>query len=279
MGTTNLQYIALGSVVLCVFLLVFQKVIRRLILSTLSTEDSYKVIRLILLLTWSVACIGLVAVGVNTYSDRSENKVSDLQVEVFLDRAWILLGGKAGLPRLYHPTTERAKLELARDEIEKALILNPGSTKALRYKSIYLNGIGRRDQAIELLRKLVKDHQDDDQILGELAGLLRQDGQLLKAGQLAEKAIRLHPSDPSLYSNLGITRSLEGRLRDAEAALSKAVALDSADATAHLYLADVLGRMGRIREAQLELEAALQLEPELIKTLRPEVAESFRRSR
>lgn len=57
----------LGGLVVGVFLLIFREVIRKEIFSGMTKEQSYKIVRLMLVLTWSVAVIGMLLWAVNSY--------------------------------------------------------------------------------------------------------------------------------------------------------------------------------------------------------------------
>lgn len=57
----NLGQIAgIGGIVLGVFFLLFRDVIRKTIFSTLSSKDSFRLMRLVVVCAWSVALVGLI---------------------------------------------------------------------------------------------------------------------------------------------------------------------------------------------------------------------------
>jgi hypothetical protein len=67
----------IGGVALGVLLILFREVIRKNIFRTLSQEHGYRLLRLIVVLTWSVALAGLLAwlyVNVNANAGRTETK-------------------------------------------------------------------------------------------------------------------------------------------------------------------------------------------------------------
>ncbi|MBZ0112183.1 MAG: tetratricopeptide repeat protein [Thermoanaerobaculia bacterium] len=196
-----------------------------------------------------------------------------LRTEEFLDHAWVLLGREEGLPRLYS-FSDRRSVQLARDQIEKALIVCPESPRAQRYQALYYIAVNRREKAEEILRRLVRRFPRDPAIRNELAGLLRLMDRFAEAASEAEQGLVLAPDDPSLHVNLALTRRAQGRFSDAEASFERALSLDAGDAKAHLYLADVLLKLGRPDEMQRELEAALNLDPSLQGLLQPEFREA-----
>jgi hypothetical protein len=55
------QVLGIGGVALGVFFLLFREVIRKSIFPTLKKDDAYRLLRLISVLIWSVAVIGIVA--------------------------------------------------------------------------------------------------------------------------------------------------------------------------------------------------------------------------
>jgi hypothetical protein len=53
------QIAGIGGIALGIFLLLYRDAIRRLVLSRLPATESYKIMRLFLILVWSVAVIGM----------------------------------------------------------------------------------------------------------------------------------------------------------------------------------------------------------------------------
>lgn len=99
-----------------------------------------------------------------------------------------------------------SRLPEARAPLEALLRREPGHLEAALALTDVYNGLGRRDQAIDLLEPFLKKHPDDPRLLGAYAGqcMLRA-GELglgfralrlaRRGGELMERAVSLAPTD------------------------------------------------------------------------------------
>ena len=120
----NLGKIAgIGGIALGVFLLLFKEIIRKTIFRTLTKEHSYKAIRLILLLIWSVAISGILAWlyvnGKESSGRQSSDRSTPSQTE----------NSSSGKTQSADPQLDNTKKESAVKEVSEASVkLDPGMT-------------------------------------------------------------------------------------------------------------------------------------------------------
>jgi hypothetical protein len=80
------QILGIGGLALGVFFLLFREVIRKSILPTLKKDDAYRLLRLISVLTWFVAVMGIAAwVWGDRVSARSLTTTTGPQSPIFSD--------------------------------------------------------------------------------------------------------------------------------------------------------------------------------------------------
>lgn len=168
------------------------------------------------------------------------------------------------------------RLPEAREPLEKWLSLRPDDVEATLLLGQVYHGLGRRDQALEMLGPFVERHPKDARVLGLFGGqcLLRAGelGVSLRALRLArqgvellERAVQLAPAEVSYREGLvdfyrqapGLAGgSLEKARRHAEA-LAK---LDPVRGAA--WLSSILVQEGRFKEAMAACDEALGLRPD-----------------
>jgi tetratricopeptide (TPR) repeat protein len=181
------------------------------------------------------------------------------------------------------------------DAYQKALALDPLSSRAQRRLGATLGSNGREDEALAVLQSAIEHEPENALLWYERALIESRSGKqesaiadLKKALQLrsdfadaqnnlgtnlaqmgdpqgAETAFRAalttNPYDAEARANLG--RLLAGKADWKQAAfqLQKAIQLDAADANAHMAYSVVLMQMNRVPEAEKEAEAAVKADP------------------
>jgi len=144
-----------------------------------------------------------------------------IEVGQHLAEAWDLMGGKPGTTGITNFSDDH-NLELARRLIEKALILDPKSTKAHLHQGVYFYGQGMLDEAIAIFRVAIRLDPKNATNHNNLGRVLREQGKLDEVIAEFRTAIRLDPEYAAAHNNLGITLKEQGKLDEAAKALARA---------------------------------------------------------
>jgi arylsulfatase A-like enzyme/Flp pilus assembly protein TadD len=144
------------------------------------------------------------------------------------------------------------ELNLARDETEAALILDPKLADARALRGAMLSAAGQYDEAVRELRAAVEADPRKPAVHVSLARAYAASNHPLEAQAEYEAALSLTPEDPGSLIGLGVLMAGRGDLQKAEELLRKALAAQPADATARFDLAAVLEKQGRRAEAAAE---------------------------
>lgn len=136
----------------------------------------------------------------------------------------------------------RVRLELgenaqALEAGERALAIDALSADALHQKGRALAGLGKRDEALEVLRKAHEAAPENGYIANTLGFWLIQDGQEADAVALLESARDRLPDVAYVRNNLGVAYERSGRTADAVAEFRAAVAAGDTAGKAALSLA------------------------------------------
>jgi tetratricopeptide (TPR) repeat protein len=151
----------------------------------------------------------------------------------------------------------------AAEETYRRIAAAPGR----QYKplhALFLFQQGRRDQAINELRELVRKDPGDVAMRTRLIAALLETGRLAEAGKALAAALAANPRDTEALSQRGALRLAAGNLTEAQQDLEQVVALQRDDAAAHLTLARIHRSQGRSLNERRELTEALRLQPVLL---------------
>lgn len=88
--------------------------------------------------------------------------------------------------------------EAALDELQKAASLAPDQARYAYVYAIGLNGTGRRDDALAVLKEGLRGHPNDPELLSAALNFSREKGDATAALDYAERLARLMPNDPGL---------------------------------------------------------------------------------
>ena len=121
--------------------------------------------------------------------------------------------------------------------------------KAVGEMAPILFDMGRADEAIDLLRRALREAPDDPEVEQNLALCYLKTGDLTRAGELARDAVRRWPKDPDAHNILGVILLREGNDRGALEQFRKALAFGPNTASAARNLAVVAERLGMIPDA------------------------------
>jgi tetratricopeptide (TPR) repeat protein len=181
------------------------------------------------------------------------------------------------------------------DSYRQALALDPLSSRAQRRLGVALEGAGKADEALAImktaterepgnvlfwyeraliearsgsadmaiadLRKALELEPDVADAQNSLGSLLAQKGDIRAAESAFRAALAINPYDSGTRSNLGRLLASRQDWKQAAFQLQKAVQLDQTNVSAHANYGVVLLQMDRLAEARSEFEAALHLDP------------------
>jgi len=152
------------------------------------------------------------------------------------------------------------RIDDARRAFERALSVDPTNARAARALAELMRQEGRRQQAIELLRRTI-ERRPDAEALAAVGELLVEDGQLPSAAEALRQAVELRPDRPATHFELAMVLTRLGQIDPAIRHLRQCVELNPAGVDAHLHLGVLLAGQNRFAEAEEHLRRALSLSP------------------
>ena len=114
------------------------------------------------------------------------------------------------------------RLEPARDELERALALDPGSARTLSWLSAVYDALGDARRARDCAERAAKLRPDDPRIVNSLGVTALVAGDFAAAEESFRSAILLEPNDPILRNNLGMALGRQGKYEEAYAEFRRA---------------------------------------------------------
>ncbi|WP_269623838.1 tetratricopeptide repeat protein [Prochlorococcus marinus] len=127
--------------------------------------------------------------------------------------------------------------------------------------AIILKGLGKLQEAEELIRNAIQIKPDYDLAFVHLGGILKEYGKLEEAKTLYCQAIELNPFLYEAHSNLGNVLKDLGYLQEAETCMRKAIELKPDDAITHMNLGNMLREIGQLDEAESLTRKSITLSP------------------
>jgi predicted Zn-dependent protease len=147
------------------------------------------------------------------------------------------------LKALYQP------VEVALPQFKNAVEQNPDDSMNAYGYGLVLDRLGRRDQAIEYIKKALSGHAFDGDILSDLGRAYFRDGQYEKALGTLEAAASLSKKNADGLFYLGRTRMELDQLPAAVEAFERVLSLYPGYSAAYQFAGEVYGRMGNMPEA------------------------------
>ena len=134
------------------------------------------------------------------------------------------------------------------------------SEKLLLSKAALLERLGRADEAIETVQKILDINPKSASALNFIGYLWADKGQNLDTAEnYINRALKLKPKDPFITDSLGWLHFKRGRYEKAFSTLKEAFDSRPDEAVIADHLGDVLAKMGRFEEARAYYETALNL--------------------
>ena len=135
------------------------------------------------------------------------------------------------------------------DEYVKTLDLKPSDYITYFKISVLLKELGKKDEAIQMLKTLVAKRPELKEANKMLADLLLEDKKYKQAITIYVQAIKYDPNDASLYYNLGVAYSRMNEFSLAKECYKKTTEIDSGNYNAFY-------RLGQISLLYRDIEAA-----------------------
>jgi cellulose synthase operon protein C len=146
-------------------------------------------------------------------------------------------------------------------EHPEALLPSALLRQALLGRAAALHRLGRADEAVPALRRLLDGEPDEPDALLLLGEVLIERGDLAEAAETLERLNALAPDRPVVLRQLGRARRSMGAAAEAAALFRNAIELEPAGCAARLDLASLLVEGGRFAEAAAVCDETLRILP------------------
>ena len=158
-------------------------------------------------------------------------------------------------------TSPKQSITKAKENIDKAIALNPSLSGPHSMLAFLLRTLGQYDKAIAQAEKALSMKPDSMFSLRELAECLKFAGRCQEAIPLYEKVIRHDPFSTANYSMLGSCYLKTGQYEKAIRICKRAAERNPNDLFAHLCLARAYSVEGRYEEARAVGKEILRIDP------------------
>ncbi len=156
----------------------------------------------------------------------------------------------------------RQNWQMAADQLQRCLDLNPNFDNAMTGLARALAKLGHPDQARNWLQKAQQSNPQNYRAWYQM-GLLEAESNAEGAQTLYEKTVSIQPNFPPGQRELGIVLFKRNKYAAATPHLEKAITLGLDDAHLRNYLGICYSRTNRISDARKSFLAALKLDPGL----------------
>jgi tetratricopeptide (TPR) repeat protein/radical SAM superfamily enzyme YgiQ (UPF0313 family) len=178
--------------------------------------------------------------------------------------------------------------DLAIEQFQKAI--NIDNARALLYYNLgtSLYPLGRKDEAVKVLKIALGMEPGNSQISSYLNGILNdliskpeisgpqnkekdvlqqgisfhQSGRLYEAISCYRKALEINPGNATVLSNMGVALQTIGRLEEAVTSYQKAISIKPDYADAYYNLGNTLEEQGKLEEAVTSYQKAISIKPD-----------------
>ncbi|MCZ6760804.1 MAG: tetratricopeptide repeat protein, partial [Gemmatimonadetes bacterium] len=204
---------------------------------------------------WNFYLQGTAAYNRSTNPDDYRAAAEHFQRAVELDGgfalAWVGLGEAHLEVHWFDGRRFPERVEMAREAIDRAAQLDPGSFELRRAKGIYnYHGFLDYDRALEEFDAARNIRPNDAEVHAWAAFVYRRQGNMERAAASLERAFELDPRSGFIARELGITRVILGRFSEARSPLRLSIALDPRSPVGNFYLALSFLAEGNLTEAQ-----------------------------
>lgn len=161
-----------------------------------------------------------------------------------------------------HCHKELQQLDLALNDLESALALDPNHPNALMALGVMSQEMGRHESALGFYTRVIKQNPDKAEAYANLGAVLFEMNRLEDSLETLQAAIDLDPTLVNGWSNLGATLTRLYRYELAVKAYERVQQLAPQHVDAYSYQGLILHDLNRLNEAMACYEKALQLDPQ-----------------
>jgi Flp pilus assembly protein TadD len=136
-----------------------------------------------------------------------------------------------------------------------------GRTDVLLARAADAERDGRRDDAIQLYRRVLDIDPTHLHAINQLGVTAGQTGDLITAIRQFANSSRIDPGQPDAWFNLAVSQSRLGQIPKALASIDRMIALAPRSPIGHLERAANLARLGRHEEARAAFDETVRLAP------------------
>lgn len=157
--------------------------------------------------------------------------------------------------------------EAGLDRAGKVLAGRPNHLAATLVQAELLSRLGKRDEAIAALERVLRTAKDVTEVLLPLADLTAQletEVAYAKANELYAKVLEAKPNHPRAHYGVAWILERQTKWKEAEDAYRKSLTDDPAWARALHSVGYCMFRQGRVSEAQIQIRRALDIDPNLV---------------
>lgn len=145
--------------------------------------------------------------------------------------------------------------------LDNALEEIPGNIEILSKKALFLNDMGKEDEAIALFQNIMNEQPDNLKIGQSFAGLLFKQEKFEQAIEVYNKLIAEHPDKKNLYFNLALSYVRIDKLEDAKIQFETVLAFDPNDKETLLAVGDTYQNLDNYITSEIYYRKLLELEP------------------
>jgi tetratricopeptide (TPR) repeat protein len=146
-------------------------------------------------------------------------------------------------------------------EAKAAIDLDPSLEAAHYNLGLSLLDQGKLDLAIDELQKAIKINPRDADVFDLFGEALQKKNELTKAIEVFKESLEIDPSNADAYVDLGSALQKQGEPNDAIHAFQKAIGADPRSADGYVSLGGALEQQGEFRAAIDALDRAVEIEP------------------
>lgn len=193
----------------------------------------------------------------------SQNKIDETLVVLRQGKDLSLNERELWIMELHLLLTEK-RYEETLDTADKGLKIFSEERTLLFLKGVALNGLGKKDEALQLMEKVIYLYPDYPEVLNFVGyTLVEENRDLDRALLLIEKANSLMPNRAYIIDSLAWVLFSKGELKKAWVEINRATQLeDSNDPTIWEHYGDIAFAMGKTKFAKIGWEKALKLQPQ-----------------
>jgi tetratricopeptide (TPR) repeat protein len=213
--------------------------------------------------SWGALAIGtigvVVAIIVLVRNHKTEKRAQRIESNRLLTKAWNILGGQTGATWIFGEKNVANRLEEARGLINEALSRDPGYPKAHMYYGVYLQFMGKYEEAVDSHRKAIKLDTTYSSAYNNLGKTYIQLEDLEAAIENFRLALKYDENFAYAQYNLGVALLAKGDTQKAINELERVTQERHCPPEVHSQLSEAYRMIGLASQAEVESAIAHKL--------------------